>query len=386
MSTYDEWIYGEIEKISLLSHRVLFYLAKQKQEDTIIRVLEDFTGGTEEVIEQMPPKYADGSFRVRKNGILEYRFKHLDNKIHSTYGKTREICWDKRTALIAGKTTNKRPKELTYGEWLETWFETYKKKNGEASRKSLRYFMDRDIIPALGKIPLNKITGIDLQRLLNKYDDKGNTQTKIANILRGSLRKAYELNKIKTNPFISVDIDTHEAESYKVLEIDEQQLLYENIKNSKYHHLFMFCCCTGLRISEALSVKVEHIDKKYNLIKVVKKQTKTKGGKREVPYLDKLIKDIPQNKEYYFYDITYGGARQYFYKLYKKLEIEATLHSMRHTFISCCYHIGIKAKQIQIWAGHTDIKMTLNTYTHLLGKGTSPVLDYLKELKKTLEI
>lgn len=39
---------------------------------------------------------------------------------------------------------------------------------------------------------------------------------------------------------------------------------------------------------------------------------------------------------------------------------------------------------IQTWAGHANVEITLNRYTHLFEKGNSEITDYIKELHDTL--
>ena len=40
----------------------------------------------------------------------------------------------------------------------------------------------------------------------------------------------------------------------------------------------------------------------------------------------------------------------------------ASLHSLRHTFATRCIEAGIQAKVLQHLLGHSDIRITLNTY------------------------
>jgi len=46
--------------------------------------------------------------------------------------------------------------------------------------------------------------------------------------------------------------------------------------------------------------------------------------------------------------------------LYKKAGIEnASVHSLRHTFISFVLQAGYTREQVQNWAGHSDPKVTM---------------------------
>jgi integrase len=378
--TADNPIKAEISRIlaefkqTLPKH--LDNLINQKHTDS-----KAATGG-----ENMPPKYSDGTFRLRKSGIYEYRFMHLDKQI-SVYGKSKEECFNRRTDIIAGKTKNKALRVYTFGEWLLKWFETYKKpRNGAESLKTMRAYIDNAIIPVLGKKALNRIDGIDLQNFINKYANRTNTQNKIAGILRGALEKAQKIRMIRFNPFDSVELMPHKSKSYRALEFKEQRFIYNAITVDKYRKLFFFCCCTGIRIRRVLELTAADFDRERGEITVIKKQHKGLNEVYKVPFLPSLI-ELPKSGKL-FSGFTYSGARLYFDKLFAKLGIEnAHLHSFRHTFISVCYHIGVKDKQIQAWAGHSTLEMTMNTYTHLLKNNeNSPILEYLKELKQGLDV
>lgn len=157
--------------------------------------------------------------------------------------------------------------------------------------------------------------------------------------------------------------------------------------------MFRFLCCTGLRIGECLALDFKKdIDKESKFITVNKSldsrsgkidTPKTKTSIRQVPFLPDLlplIKTLSKSK------FTYNAVRLHFERIYNTLGIkEANIHTFRHTFVSLCYASGMSAKRIQSIVGHAEINTTLNIYTHILKKGTSPIYDYLKRLKNELE-
>lgn len=328
--------------------------------------------------EKVPPKYADGSFRKRKNGLLEYRFMHLDNQI-SVYGKSEDACFDKRTAIVSGKTKSKK-KITKYSEWLENWFNLYKKPyNGERSLKDITSQIDNKIIPNLGKSLISKLKREELQEFINKYSATANAQKKLYDVLNGSLKMAVSHGLIKYNPAQGLILAAHSPKHYRALEFDEQLAIYNAIKLDKYKRLFMFCCCTGIRIGRVLALEVACFDKERMLIKVFRKQKKGLNEYYAVPYLDELLELPKQGKV--FAGITYNGARQYFDNVFEKLKIQnANIHSFKHTFVSVLHHLGVDDKQIQLWAGHKTLAMTTDIYTKLLEKGSSPILEYLTKL------
>lgn len=358
--------------------------------DNLIKTKEntDFKAAKPIKEEKMPPKYEDGTFREKGNG-WEYRFMYFDeatgkNKQISKCAPSKQECFNIRTALIAGTNTKKKEKQiLILSDWFNKWYDTYKKPyNGVSSLNMIKTYMHKHILPSLGKKPLNRVTGLDLQDFINQFADKPNTQSKIGGVLNGALEKARKLQLIKVNPFEMVELTPHRRESFRALEFSEQQLIYNAIDEPKYRRLFMFCCCTGIRIGRVLELRTEDFDFRRMEITVVKKQKKGLREVYKVPFLANLI-DLPATGKI-FTEFQYSGARIYFDKLFRKLNIEkVNIHSFRHTFISMCYHIGIKDKQIQAWAGHSTLEMTMDTYTHLLKtSANSPILSYLQELKR----
>lgn len=338
----------------------------------------------------MPPKYADGGFRQKKY-ILEYRFVH-EGKRYSVYGKTKQECWNKRTDFISGKKISKPNKSReTVKEWLLLWAETFKKpKVTQAYYDTIVRYINNNLLK-IGDIELKKLTTIDIQQLLIK-ETRNNTRIKVASLLSDSLYKAFALQKIKHNPFLAVEIKKEKSKNFPALPPELQDKLLSEIKEP-YLSLYKFSCCTGLRISEALGLAVKDIDFK-NCVLHVKQQRprdnkvttllKTNAAYRMVKFLPELFTGCDLSGELLFGHIVHVAAVSYFKRLFKRLEIdEYVIHSFRHTFISNCYYVGIRDKQIQAWAGHSKVETTINTYTHLLS-GTSAFVKYAENLKKTL--
>lgn len=329
-------------------------------------------------------KFADGHFRMKKY-TGEYTFRH-NGEYERVYGKTEKECHLKRLAFITGEREASKAKPKTLKDWLNLWVEQYKKgKVSEQYYKSIIRYINVTC-EKLGNIRLNDLKPLELQKYINSIG-KDNTRVKIATVLSDSLKKAYAVQLIKHNPFLAVEVDKGETESYKALTPKEQQELLKLIDNKKYRDLFIFCCCTGLRISEALAITEKDIDYEQKLITVNKQKKrngeitpklKSKKAHRVVPFIPHLFKLIDINS---LNDITYSSAKSYFDRLKKKHPIDFVIHSFRHTFISNCYYAGIRDKQIQIWAGHSKVDTTVNTYTHIF-KGSSLFIAYTKLLKR----
>lgn len=83
--------------------------------------------------------------------------------------------------------------------------------------------------------------------------------------------------------------------------------------------------------------------------------------------LYEILAKYVDKKDYVFYKnerLVYTEFKKYIQPYFKGV----TLHSLRHSYATMLYEIGVDAKTAQNWLGHADIKTTLNIYTHLSKK------------------
>lgn len=297
--------------------------------------------------------------------------------------------------LLLGKTTPKST--VTLREWLQTWYTTYKAPYRKKSTLlQLQTRIEQYILPTLGDIPLSALTGMQLQILLNEIT-ADNMRIKVAGILRDSLTRAVKNHLLLFNPFDSVEIPAHHAIHYRPLEFTEQNaLLSDNTDRVKLSVLWILLC-TGMRIGEFLALDfIKDISTATSEICVSKSLStrtgeittpKTVNGIRRIPYTPRLIGHIKRLQAYQESGkrFNYSMIRSYFCRKFARCGINnANLYSFRHTFITLCHLAEIPPKYVQYWAGHSDINLTLNTYTHIMRKGSSPFFEYIKGLKSTI--
>lgn len=277
------------------------------------------------------------------------------------------------------------------GSFLNSWYADFvRPKISDVTSVNYETYLFERITPALGNIPLNELTANHLQHYLVSIK-QGNTRKKIRFLLNRALNKAVVLGKIERNPFIATEIPSYHKTHYRALEFSEQNSVLKRIKRRPFYNaVFNVLCCTGLRIGEFLAVDWENdVDRENGFIRInktrdihtgiIRNTTKTPAGERDVPILPELYPYIETLKSEPM--PPYSAVRSYFRRVYNFLGIErANQHSMRHTFISLCHVAGIPSKFVQSIVGHRDIEMTLNVYTHVMKKGTSPLLDYVRKL------
>lgn len=91
-------------------------------------------------------------------------------------GKTQAECKAKlKKAIEESQALDiSRANEYTVATWLRTWFELYAKPHIRPS--TMNYYhrnIEQHVAPAIGDIPLNKLTTRDLQKLYNDLQSNG---------------------------------------------------------------------------------------------------------------------------------------------------------------------------------------------------------------------
>lgn len=66
-------------------------------------------------------------------------------------------------------------------------------------------------------------------------------------------------------------------------------------------------------------------------------------------------------------------------KIERTLDFRITPHQLRHTYITTLCQSGMDIKKIQYLAGHSDIKMTLNVYSHVVNNRPDELIDSVEK-------
>ena len=186
----------------------------------------------------------------------------------------------------------------------------------------------------------------------------------------------------------------------RALEIEEQQkltnyLISAPITEVPFKVLYLIQMYLGLRIGEALALRSTDINLHRNLITVDKTITTDKESKIIMKYLPKTyagIREVPipvfirneiinqmrlteNNKDKQLFLDKSGNyvrpenANRKLRELLIKMGIQnISSHSLRHTYGTRCVEAGMRAVALQRLMGHSDVAITLNTYTSVFNK------------------
>ena len=354
----------------------------------------------------------EGNIRKRKDGRWEGRYVagHDANGKpirRNVLGKTQAEARAKlRLAIEAAETLDvARAGEYTVEKWVRTWYELYSKPNiRENTQKYYETFIDRHIIPMLGGIKLEKLTGRDIQRMYNDVRDHGRIRTAqkdsnpgmSASYVRGlhmmmhnCLNRAVKERLILRNPTKDCIVPKIEKQEMKILKPEDIGAYLKEADRRGVMAMFYLELCTGLRKGELTALLWEDLNVEAKTIYVSKQAVGVKGGGVKItrPKTETSIRRIaiPQQvvdlltaehekhpDSPYLFTSPVTGKMYHpdsIVNLHKKILKGAglehiRLHDLRHTFATLALQNGVDIKTVSGMLGHYDAGFTLRTYTH----------------------
>ena len=281
------------------------------------------------------------------------------------------------------------------------------------------YVRTKETIKAMEKCDLLKknideVSTDELQMYLNSLRHYSqNTIKKYIDQLNQAFKYAQNKGYIIQNPMFDIirPKSNKRKKEIRALEIEEQQMLTDYLLNIPIQeepnkNAFLLQMYMGLRIGEALALRTSDIDLHKNVINISKTlttdrdrkiimgdTTKTYAGQRQIPIPESLLETVKSqmilaenhkdkllfvDKNNYY--LAPRNANTLLQKITKKLGIEnISSHSLRHTYGTRCIESGMRAVTVQRLMGHTDISITLNTYTSILNKFKEQELEKVNE-------
>ena len=380
----------------------------------------------------------------RKDGLIAvqvYLGMGEDHKrrYKTVYGATQKEADAKaeQIKLSLKKGLDLSAEKDTFGEWSARWLRL---KRTEVSIKRYNsYKCCVDKYDALKDIPISKLRPSDFQTIIldvancnpttNKPAAKY-TLTSIKNTAKQIMQLAVDNRVIDYNPVLSVKIpDTHKSPTRRALTAAEQSWIVDTPHRAQTAAMIMMYA--GLRRGEVIPLTWSDIDINNRTITVcksvemindkpcVKSYTKTEAGMRTVDIPKKLadyLASRPRNGllvcssakghmltetawkrmwESYIKDlnIKYGNFDDFVDRPKSKcipggvpiVIPHFTAHWLRHTFATILYLAGVDVLTAKEQLGHSDIKTTLDIYTHLDSeykrRSMSKLDDYLSASK-----
>ena len=253
----------------------------------------------------------------------------------------------------------------------------------------------------INDIPIQKVDTTMLKELvLSKVDYSQSYIRKIHMMLNQGFAEAVRRKIIVENPMVDVRRPKSSKKPRKIraMTMEEQKEFLEILKTKRvlYADQMLISMFTGMRMGEIDALSVKDINLNFNFINIDKTiakgerndaflntSPKTEKGNRQVPInsmvkpvIDRVLKTYVPTKDGMLFHSSAGKlipttlVNAEFKRILKVYNIkddsvrgDLTLHSLRHTYATRCIESGMPPKVLQNLLGHTDIKVTLDTYS-----------------------
>ncbi|MGL5440778.1 MAG: tyrosine-type recombinase/integrase [Filifactoraceae bacterium] len=306
----------------------------------------------------------------------------------------------KEAELLNGLTLN--TSKMLLKDFINDWYDNHISKT-DLSVNTLTGYRARinsHIIPYLGNMSLDKIKTIDIQRfyytLVNDNKLKPNSAKRVILVLNKAFKYAIKLKLVNHSP---CDIEFFkESKETKLKAWDESQLteFLAYLKDTYLYAPILLTAFTGLRVGELCGLRWDNIDMEKLTLKVCEQVLndkinktlihtsilKTSKSNRTITlpkFLEDTLKDLKENNDEFVICSREGSmcnprnlSMDFTKKLRKYIKYKnnslplITFHDLRHTHATILLLYGENIKVISERLGHESVKITLDTYSHVL--------------------
>ena len=354
----------------------------------------------------------EGSIRKRSDGRWEGRYTvgYDENgkvKMKNVLGKTQAEVKEKLKEKIeeAKVLDVSKSESYTVAEWAALWFEVYAKPNiRERTADYYNRYITKHIVPCLGDIKLNKLTGRQIQKMYNDLLDHGRERVSqkeknpglsgtyvhgVHVMLHNCLNRAVKERLLVRNPADDVIVPKIDKKEMKILPPEQVKAYLKAASARGILPLFYLELTSGLRKGEIAALLWSDLDVENCTLSVTKQLMSSRDGELKItqPKTATSVRliSLPQEtvellKEehskhplniYMFPSPRTGGMYHpdSIVKLHEKILNDAGIehlrfHDLRHSFATYALLSGADVKTLSCMLGHYSAGFTLNTYCH----------------------
>lgn len=359
---------------------------------------------------------ATGSMREKKTKSGEIRYQitvegerdPLTGKRNRTYknvkGSKKEakavmhrMITEMEQNLITKRT------DKTIGEWMDEWVSQYLPNVEETTRIGYKSKIKCYIKPALGDILIRSLRAEHVQKMVNDMSSQGLSPKNIRdtyNNINAAMKTAVKIRLIPYNPCEGVVLPKLKKYRAKVYPPQMIHTLLNTATGTDMYLPILLLVTLGLRRGELLALSWDDIDFDNSTIKIrrnmvrgqngyIIKSPKSQAGVRDIRVGDEVMRELRTAKAQYITDqLSYGAgfqklgfvirqedgsplfpdsmSRKWRRFLERKNLPKIRLHDLRHSNATALIQAGVNPRVVQQRLGHSDVNITLNTYTHVL--------------------
>ena len=347
----------------------------------------------------------EGSVYIRKDGNYGASVTIQGKRVQRTF-KTKKMAKDWRMEMMRQIQDGLTYQGANYslGMYLREWLDGKRTTIKPHTYEQYDQVVKTHITPILGKVKLKDIESFQIQRFYNEKLSQGtseNTVYLIHRVLRCALRQAYVMGMIPRNPISPIKSPKPKKKEMRTYDDYQARALLQAAEETDLEALLFVELATGLRIGELIGLRWSDLDMADGTLRVCRQVQRVRGeglvfsepksekSRRLVILGPEAIKKLQKHYERQYQQKLFAGDRwkendlnfpktigkpkehNRLLKDFKKLAAAAGLppirfHDLRHTAATLMLQQEVNPKIVQEILGHSDINLTLNTYSHVL--------------------
>lgn len=291
----------------------------------------------------------------------------------------------------------------TVEEWMEEWLDLYLPNVEQTTRVGYKTKIRCYINPYIGDIQISSLRAEHVQKMVNGMLDKGLSPKNIRdtfNNINAAMKKAVVLRYIPYNPCEGVVLPKLKKHRSKVYDNEMIHTLLDIAEGTDMYLPILLGALLGLRRGEMLALRWDNVDLKNKVIHIrsnmvngedgiIIKAPKSDAGIRDLVIGDLVVEELKKARLKYMEDaLSYGRGFQNlnfvirqedgsplhpdsmtrkWSRFLKDHDLpHIRLHDLRHSHATALIQAGVNPRVVQQRLGHSDVNITLNTYTHVL--------------------
>lgn len=312
--------------------------------------------------------------------------------------------------------------QQSLADHIDEWLTSIRSSVANQTYSSYELLLEKHVRPRLGGLKLSEIRLSHVQSVYEGMLDAGRSPRTIQyvhSVTRRTFQKAIEQGKLLRNPCEFATLPKQRRTETKVMSPDEAKRFLEVSRSMSHGIIFELALNTGMRPEEYLALRWSDLDLENGVARVQRAlvwnrkgggfqmdETKTDKSRRSVPIPEELCSALRTHRRaqlevrislgpaYTNLDLVFAtelgtplSARNLAQRQYAAVLKDAglenrglVLYSLRHTCATLLLAAGENPKVVAERLGHTSVKMTLDTYSHVLPDMQKSATDRLAKM------
>ena len=353
-----------------------------------------------------------GSIRQRRRGLWQIRWETGTGKSRLYHSETVRGTKTQAEAILREHLVkNERARSsgvlsteprLTVGQWLRHWLDHVARHNlRPGTFEGYQAIVERELIPALGTVRLNRLGIAEVQELVNSLRHRPHWARYQRSVLRSALSEAERQGLVSRNVARLVRVPSPPRKEVSPLSPEQARAFLQAVEGDRLAALYKLGMALGLRQGELLGLQWDAVDLDGGAL-VVKRSLRRHGGayhldepktersRRALPLPSPLVDALRAHRDRQAFeriiatpwlgdDWNLVFARPDGYPLsgpvvtkqfQRHLERaglpRVRFHDLRHGAATYLLHAGVPMRSVMDLLGHTQMSTTSDLYSHVL--------------------